>query len=174
MERTIKEVRMLLKELDEKYGIKTSDVEIKLNRRYTRTLGVCFTKGKEVVKFEFSELFFNLDYETFTQIVKHEWSHAYDRIVYNGKGHGKTFKMTCDMVGCIYDGTKCYDHNAIEQAQNNMLSTFKYAIVCANCGCETKMVRKNKAFKIINNEVSSLTRYRCTKCDSYDLIAKTL
>ncbi len=103
MKRTIKEVRMLLKELDEKYGIKTSDVEIKLNRRYTRTLGVCFTKGKEVVKFEFSELFFNLDYETFTQIIKHEWSHAYDKIVYNGKGHGKTFKMTCDMVDLDYE-----------------------------------------------------------------------
>lgn len=174
MERTIEEVYQILQELDKKYGIQTSHVQVLHNKRLTKALGRCHIKNKKLEKFDFSTLAFNLDYDTFKQLVMHEWSHAYDRIIYGGWGHGATFKQTCEMIGCTNNGTTCKDIEAIEIAKQKMPTRYKYVITCESCGCELKLTRKTQAYQVISGEMFSLGRYRCSKCNSYDLKANAL
>lgn len=172
--RTIQEVFEILVELDKAYGVKTSHAQILHNKRLSKSLGRCHYKGNTITKFDFSTLALNLDYETFKHIVMHEWAHAYNKIVHNGSGHDATFKQTCAMIGCKYDGTKCYDNDALELAKSKMPTLYKYQISCNSCGLETKLKRKNQAYQVIKGEMFSIGSYCCGVCKSKDLIAKEL
>lgn len=172
--RTIQEVFEILVELDKAYGVETSHAQILHNKRLSKSLGRCHYKGNTITKFDFSSLALNLDYETFKHIVMHEWAHAYNKIVHNGYGHDASFKQVCSMIGCKFDGTKCSDIHALEVAKSKMPKLYKYEIACEDCGLVTKLQRKNQAFKVINKEMFSIVSYRCGKCNSTKLVAKTL
>lgn len=160
----INDVRQILKELDEKYGINTSHLPVLHNKRLSRSLGRCHYVGRVPSKFDFSTLGLNLEPEAFKQLVMHEWAHAYNRVVYNGNGHDKTFKMTCEMIGCTNDGTKFADQQAIEVAKQTMPQNYKYAVVCKCCGTTSRFTRKTQVWKVISGEMFSINTYHCGKC----------
>lgn len=177
MKRTLNEVKEILMELDNKYGVKTAHLPILHNSRLKNSLGRCHYDNNKPTKFDFSTLTLNLEYDAFKQIVMHEWSHAYTIIVHNEKGHGKNFKATCQMIGCDNDGTKFIDVDSLKVAKANIEKTVKpkYAIVCTHCGYEHKMTRKSQAFKVLNNEMFSIGSYYCGCCkEKNTLVAKNL
>lgn len=162
--RTIKEIRQIMNELDEKYGFDTSCLPILHNKRLSRALGRCHYLNGVPSKFDFSTLCLNFEYEPFKQIIMHEWAHAYNKVVYNGTGHDKSFKQVCKMIGCVNDGTKINDLDAINTAKQYMPTDYKYVIKCKSCGHEHKFARKTQAWKVVSGQMLSIYSYKCGVC----------
>lgn len=75
-----------------------SELDIIFSERATRTLGVYYGKEK---KFSFSLQFFNSDVPEACAIdvIRHEYAHYYNHVVFGKFGHGYHFKVSCQIVG---------------------------------------------------------------------------
>lgn len=92
-------IREELARLDEKTGLNGAKLPI----RFTSGESVigCYHGDKES-RFSFSKKYFQdpeWAVEEALDVIRHEYAHYMDHVIYGGYGHGKTWKMCCLKVG---------------------------------------------------------------------------
>ena len=152
---TVDDIKQVVKELDNITGLNGSNLQIKINGRLKRAMGVCkFIKSKrKALSLEFSKNLTNGNYST--DIVKKTIIHEYTHFLMLEKfkildNHDDTWKYYCKMLGG--DGEKYFLHKVTDKNGNEM-SNYKYTIVC-NC-CGKVISHKNRLDKrYLNNYMS--------------------
>lgn len=100
-------IREELRRLDLKTGLRGAELPIKFGKAKSY-LGLYYqTEGKG---FYFSTYYFeNPDFqvESALDVIRHEYAHYMNHIVYNGYGHDKTWKKCCEIVGASL--IRCYN-----------------------------------------------------------------
>lgn len=139
---------------------------VSINNRLTRTLGrAIFTRqgGRWTsVRIEFSgSMIKNVTEASIMEVLLHEVAHvvANYRTGWN-EGHNNIFKMVCHELGTYNDGC-----TTTLEYKNNVKPTFRFEVLCPNCGIIGKYQRMGKTLKVID-------RCRCAKCGNNNLTLK--
>lgn len=111
-------IRKELKRLDSITGLNGGELPIRFGKAKSY-LGLYYpSEGKG---FYFSTYYFeNPDFqvESALDVIRHEYAHYMNHIVYNGYGHDKTWKKCCSIVGA--SPSRCYskDRNEYHKAKH--------------------------------------------------------
>ena len=138
---------------------------IKINDRLTSTHGRVTSEWKEGVgyvptKVEFSKQMLDCATdESIKQVVLHEAAHyIVSKRTHADHGHDAYFKSVCREIGC----TKPEASGNLDYVKPIPEPTYKYFVVCPNCGVIGKYQRKCKTITSIGNRM-------CKKCKSTQL-----
>ena len=168
---TLKDVRKMLKELDEITGFNGAGLELKTTNT-KRTLAshvhrITRTPYGEVVsrtpvRFEFSKLILSCDEETLREVVKHEYAHYMALVEYNDNcGHDWRFKKMCEVIGASAD-EPTFTNNSIQEQSVKMA---KYVVTCNKCGHVYTYSRMCNTLKSVQAQDGTV---RCA-CGCHDL-----
>ena len=100
-------IRELMARLDAKLGLAGAKLPIRFTNGFT-VLGSFNAAGGG--SFTFSNKYFqnpNWPDEAAISLIKHEYAHYMDYMIYGECGHGKTWKRCCDMIDLA--PVRCYD-----------------------------------------------------------------
>lgn len=149
-----------------KAGVSAHTDCIKINNRFTSTHGRVTSEWKADVmgyvptKVEFSKQM--LDHatdESIKQVILHEAAHYIVSMrTHADHGHDSYFKAVCKEIGCSLSkstGELEYDKSVPEP-------TYKYLVVCPNCGVIGRYQRKCRT-------IESISRCFCKTCKSNQL-----
>ena len=135
------------------YNFDDYDIDLKINRRLSTTLGRCQSKiinNKAIpYRIEFSEKLLNsaTDKEII-DVIYHEAAHALVEIeTQESHGHDAVFKAMCARIGTENDGRYTRIESFAEEAKNKV---FKYDVVCAGCGSVSHYSRMCKTLKMLD------------------------
>lgn len=131
----------------------------KLKRVIARCAYRRMTCGPSAYRFEVSEVFFKMDYDTQTNILAHEWIHAI--LVYNGRfeeTHGAYFKKIMNKLNANGFNISIYaDFDKLKENGVSITSGAKYILKCEKCGKTWDYYRMCKTVKYAS-------RYNCPDC----------
>ena len=99
-------IRKELARLDEKTGLHGARLPISFSRAYT-IIGQFSARGEG--EFRFSTVYFRdptWPVEEALNVIRHEYAHYMDYALYDGVGHGSTWKKCCTMIGAVPQ--RCY------------------------------------------------------------------
>ena len=99
-------IRKELARLDEKTGLHGARLPISFSRAYT-IIGQFSARGEG--EFRFSTVYFRdptWPVEEALNVIRHEYAHYMDYALYDGAGHGSTWKKCCTMIGAVPQ--RCY------------------------------------------------------------------
>lgn len=120
MIRSLDEATAIFVELDEKYGTRASKIPIVYNPALKTSLARTHFAGRNPTMFDFSKISLNLDYDSFKQVVLHEYAH-YLAITKDGvTGHNVVFRNYCNELGCWNNQASFKDVQAIESTMQIM------------------------------------------------------
>ena len=135
----LKDVREILKQLDEVTGLNGADLVLKQTNS-KKTLGSFVHQARRVngqvvertpLRFEFSKLILNCNKQTLLEIVKHEYAHYMALVVYNDNcQHDWRFVEQCNKIGATAS-EPTFSNNEIEE---QTLKMSKYLVQCQGCG----------------------------------------
>ena len=101
-------------------------------------------------------------WDRFEKTFRHEIAHLADRIIFNGKKHGRSFKVLCERFGgsmnprmAGYQYSKCADTAYVKPLT-------KWVYTCP-CGYEKKMAKRMATKK------RGSSNYRCGQCRTHSL-----
>ena len=145
----LKDVREIIKGLDEITGLNGADLPIQ-QKNSKKVLG-CFVHSvvrngvtKQVIRrtptrFEFSTVILNCSKQTLEQVVKHEYAHYMALVKYNDNcQHDWRFKQCCQIIGASAD-EPTFSNNEVDQ---QTLKMSKYVVTCQGCGAQFTYQRK--------------------------------
>lgn len=116
MKWTESSIRKELARLDEKTGLNGASLPISFNNAKC-TLGLyCSENGGS---FRFSNYYFqNPEWpvEEALDVIRHEYAHHMDHVIYDGHGHGATWKYCCRSVGALL--IQCYNDQRAKYHQH--------------------------------------------------------
>ena len=96
-------------------------------------------------------------WERFEKTFRHEVAHFANQILYNGRGHGESFKRLCrKFEGSM--NTKMAGVRYADCADTKYIKTIKKWIYKCPCGFEKKMARR------MNKRKRGSSNWRCGKC----------
>lgn len=102
MEWKQEDFRRELYKLDKKTGLDSSKLRIKIGKAKTYIGTYCIKKSTNQKWFRFSAFYFNdenFPKEAAIEVIKHEYAHFYDDVMFGGRGHGESWKKACEIVG---------------------------------------------------------------------------
>lgn len=86
--------------LDQIFNIDTSDIDL-VHFTGVSQCGYCYIKNGKPIKIGINDLVFECPENEFYDVIRHEYAHAVDAVKYKNRGHSKTWKQICEIVGCI-------------------------------------------------------------------------
>lgn len=133
IEDVIREYRRLDKILD----IDTSKIQITYCKGASRG-GYCEIRNGEPKRIALNEVLFECPENEFYDIIRHEYAHAANAMLYGKGGHNETWKKICRKIGSTplahvpesYELHKRLEAITTDRRQNNA----KYNIACPHCG----------------------------------------
>ena len=154
----IEHIKDFLKTLGEKYKLSCINIPVRISKRMTRALGLYVYKKNTLqpVEFVFSAYLLDGSYseKEVMQVITHEFCHYYtDTIEGKPCKHNNKFKRNCILMG-ITDNTYS-NYKLSDKLLEKVEKSYKYKIVCNNCGYTIKRKRIRKNFT---------KNYRCGKC----------
>ena len=117
------------------YDFATSGIDVKINKRLTRTLGRCIgTRSRDSYtpnRIEFSaELLATSTDKSIIDVIYHECAHALVGLeTGENHGHDAVFKAMCHRIGTNNDGTTTKVERTVEDTE-----VYKYFVYCNQCG----------------------------------------
>lgn len=161
------EIRKVLNKLDEKTGLNSKDIPIRISNRMIRSKGsftfsVLYkdhvaTLNTQKLLFTFASILLDgrFDDKTVIDVIEHEYIHYY--CAYHKPncrtGHGPFFKESCIKYGVNPETYFTAKPNITDDIEKVNV----YVVKCTNCGTEHYHKTKTKVIKDIN-------RYRCGTC----------
>lgn len=137
-----------------------TNITYSLNKRFTRTVGRCTRKSKNVFKIEYAKNYLDgylecNDYMAIKDTILHEMCHALP----NGFNHGEVWKRYAKVINDKYgfDIQRLHEYDAVsEQVREKVKrnASPKATVECNVCSREYKV---SSTGKIIKN----LSKYRC-------------
>lgn len=133
IEDVIREYRRLDKILD----IDTSKIQITYCKGASRG-GYCEIRNGEPKRIALNEVLFECPENEFYDIIRHEYAHAVNAMLYGKGGHNETWKEICRKINSTplahvpenYELYKKLEAITTDRRQNNVV----YRIVCPHCG----------------------------------------
>ena len=107
-------IRDEMKRLDEKTGLNGAALPILFNNSKV-TLGCFYFIGDQARKFEFSNHYFqdpDFPTEEALDIIRHEYAHYMDQVLYGNSGHSITRKQGCTQIGAA--PLRIFHHDRID------------------------------------------------------------
>lgn len=109
-------IRQEIAKMDAKTGLDGAHLPIRFSNAKC-TLGM-YKPSNEGGSFTFSNYYFqNADWpvEEALDTIRHEYAHYMEYMIYGKGGHGRTWKLCCNIVGAIPQ--RCYDEHRAEYYQ---------------------------------------------------------
>ena len=169
---TLADVRNEYDRLDEYLGISTKNIKLTVSKRMTRTYGMC-KYGDDCLPREISlaDFLFKCE-EQFWDTIRHEYAHAYVKILCPSEhhGHDKYWKAACCKIGCKPERLADND----EARKYSALKRNKYSVKCCTCGNESFYSRKGEVVKILLGESKKYSYCVCNNCNGRDFTIEIL
>ena len=92
-------IREVIKKLDDRTGLNGAALPIRFGKAATILGAYNQSKGGSFI---FSDVWFgneNWPYESAIEVIKHEYAHYMDHVIFRGSGHGKSWKKCCSDIG---------------------------------------------------------------------------
>ena len=149
--------------LGEKYMPEYMDYEgIKYNSRLKRVVAQCIHRrmsfGPPAYRFEVSELFFQLNYDSQVNTLAHEWIHAILAYIGIHESHGTYFKRVMNKLNA--NGFNISVHADFDELMDSGITVTpgtKYILRCDKCGRTWDFYRMCK-------KVRNASNYKHTGC----------
>ena len=151
-------------------SLATKEIEVCINSRFTRTLGLCKDKGNNYFAIKINESFLrNADPKSVHDTIMHEVIHTCEGCFNHGPEWHRVGKLVSDKFG--FTITRTYTDLAYRQFMRNKKSTkIRYQIGCPNCGIIGEYYSPTKVFLgVKQQEKTCLPRYRCNRCKNRNL-----
>ena len=116
-------IRSEMARLDKRTGLKGAELPIRCNNARC-TLGLY--DSTDGGSFKFSNYYFqDLDWpmESALDVIKHEYAHHMDHMIYGHGGHGSTWKLCCGIVGA--SPIRCYNESRADYYRQKHLEESK-------------------------------------------------
>jgi SprT protein len=135
---------------------KCLNIEINLDLKSIRNLGLCEMKRDSFIIHLNRELLFHYKEKYVDEVFTHEYAHAVVKTIFGNrvKPHGKEFKYICSILGI--EG-KAKTNSFSEFKGNFRKSEYRWVYKC-DCTEHTLSTKRHNKIKKLGNI------YRCTKC----------
>lgn len=135
-------------------GIATGNiVDVKINTRATRRLGLC-RKEPDGYVIEISKFILN-DINTLENTVYHELLHTVEGCM----NHGSKWKSLAEKVNKVYNINISRTSAATDDMKQEYINKIKYKATCQGCGQEILRQKKSRF-------IAEIERYNCGRCGS--------
>lgn len=162
------ELRRCIQLIKNATGVEIAEPAIEWSNKMTRVWGLASTKaynGKRIYHIKLAAKIFLRDTNALRDTVAHELAHIADHVLYNGWGHGASWRAVMSMLGRNANRLVTAEEKAevgvvIEKRQ---ITKYEYA-----CGC-SKFLLAGAKHKNANARAAATghTGLRCRKCHEY-------
>lgn len=133
----LQDVENEYRRLDQILGINTSEIQITYCKGTSRG-GYCEIRNGKPWRIALNKVLFECPENEFYDVIRHEYAHAANAILYGKRGHNETWKEICRKIGSTplahvpesYELHKRLEAITTARRQNNV----EYRIVCPHCG----------------------------------------
>lgn len=169
IEDEIKEDLNILKHLGVE-SLATKEIEVCINSRFTRTLGLCKDKGNNFFTIKINESFLrSAEPQSIHDTIMHEVIHTCKGCYNHGPEWHRVGNLVSKKFG--FTITRTYNDSSYSQFMRNKKATrIRYQIGCPNCGIIKECYSPTKVFLgVKQQEKTGQPRYRCNRCKNRNL-----
>lgn len=89
--------------------------------------------------------------ESALDVIKHEYAHHMDHMIYGHGGHGSTWKLCCGIVGA--SPIRCYNESRADYYRQKHLEESKYRSAMTHIKSVTKLPIHNMVWELLKKSL---------------------